>query len=110
MVDPQSCGYLVLTSYSQVETYQLQEGKNTHGYSGPLKVSLNATPSSVARDFLDAHRKYDTVRKLSDDANDLSARNVITVSHGLMIGISVCALIMTGFGIYSRGQGALVTS
>ncbi|KAI0643101.1 alcohol oxidase-like protein [Trametes meyenii] len=53
------------------ETYQLQPGKPTHGYSGPLKVSYGGFYPEVGQEFLNVAAQYDKSRGLTDDVNGL---------------------------------------
>ncbi|KAJ3475833.1 hypothetical protein NLI96_g11571 [Meripilus lineatus] len=58
------------------ETYQTKKGQAIHGYSGPLKVSLNKIPSNITQDFMDVLAQYGSNVKKTDDANDLKSVNV----------------------------------
>ncbi|KAH9852914.1 alcohol oxidase-like protein [Lenzites betulinus] len=53
------------------ETYQLEKGKPTHGYSGPLKVSHGGHSTRFGEDFLDVAARYDKTRTKTDDVNGL---------------------------------------
>ncbi|KAI0671024.1 alcohol oxidase-like protein [Trametes maxima] len=53
------------------ETYQLQPGKPTHGYSGPLKVSYGGFYPEVGQEFLNVAAQYDKSRGSTEDVNDL---------------------------------------
>ena len=55
----------------QTETYQVAPGEATHGYSGPLKVSMGGAFTNVGREFLDLAAKYDKGRGSLDDVNGL---------------------------------------
>ncbi len=58
----------------------MKENQDTHGYSGPLKVSLNSTWGNVPQDFLDVAAGYDPTRKTTDDPNALTSCNEYAVS------------------------------
>ncbi|KAI0655408.1 alcohol oxidase-like protein [Cubamyces menziesii] len=53
------------------ETYQVQPGKPTHGYSGPLKVSYGGFYPELGQEFLNAATQYDKTRETTDDVNGL---------------------------------------
>ncbi|KAI0643099.1 alcohol oxidase-like protein [Trametes meyenii] len=53
------------------ETYQIQPGKPTHGYSGPLKVSYGGFYAEVGQEFLNVAAQYDKRRGPTDDVNGL---------------------------------------
>ncbi|KAL7280632.1 hypothetical protein ACG7TL_005570 [Trametes sanguinea] len=53
------------------ETYQLEPGKPTHGYTGPLKVSYGGFYPEIGQEFLNVAAQYDKDRGLTDDVNDL---------------------------------------
>ncbi|KAI0776758.1 alcohol oxidase-like protein [Trametes elegans] len=55
----------------QCETYQLQPGKPTHGYSGPLKVSYGGFVTQTGKEFLDVAAQYDKTRGTMEDVNSL---------------------------------------
>ncbi|KAL4253749.1 GMC oxidoreductase family protein [Abortiporus biennis] len=56
----------------KTETYQVAPGKDeTHGYSGPLKVSYAGPFSNIGKEFLEVGSKYDTTRGNTDDPNGL---------------------------------------
>ena len=65
---------------SQVETFQVKEGQETHGYSGPLKVSLNRSWGDIPQDFWDVCIKYDPTRRTTEDPNALFSCNEYAVS------------------------------
>ncbi|KAJ3553624.1 hypothetical protein NM688_g3508 [Phlebia brevispora] len=58
------------------ETYQVAPGKDTHGYSGPLKVSYGSFFTNIGRDFLDIAPKYDTSRGMTEDPNTMHAEGI----------------------------------
>ncbi|RDX47581.1 alcohol oxidase-like protein [Lentinus brumalis] len=53
------------------ETFEVEPGKPTHGYSGPLKVSYGGIFTEIGKEFLDVAAEYDTSRECSDDLNGL---------------------------------------
>lgn len=65
----------------QTETYQISPVAETHGDSGPLKVSWGGrlTLPNVARAFLDVAAQYDNTREFAEDANDMFTVNAYGV-------------------------------
>ncbi|EIN11096.1 hypothetical protein PUNSTDRAFT_142940 [Punctularia strigosozonata HHB-11173 SS5] len=59
----------------QTETYQVAEGRPTHGYEGPLKVSYGGLFTNVGTQFLDVASAYDPERYSLEDPNSLHAIN-----------------------------------
>ncbi|KIJ66955.1 GMC oxidoreductase [Hydnomerulius pinastri MD-312] len=55
----------------KTETYQVKEGEDTHGYSGPLKVSWGGVYTNVGRQFLDVASQFDKERGSIGDVNGL---------------------------------------
>ncbi|KAI0712761.1 alcohol oxidase-like protein [Cerioporus squamosus] len=53
------------------ETFEVEPGKPTHGYSGPLKVSYGGIFTEVGKEFLDVAAEYDKTRGFTDDLNGL---------------------------------------
>ncbi|EIW56549.1 alcohol oxidase-like protein [Trametes versicolor FP-101664 SS1] len=53
------------------ETYQVEPGKPTHGYSGPLKISQGGFFTETGKEFLDVAAQYDKTRGQTDDVNGL---------------------------------------
>ncbi|KAI0354316.1 alcohol oxidase-like protein [Trametes cingulata] len=53
------------------ETYQVQPGLPTHGYSGPLKVSYGGLYTEAGQEFLEVAAQYDKTRGHTDDPNGL---------------------------------------
>ncbi|KAH9891941.1 alcohol oxidase-like protein [Cubamyces lactineus] len=53
------------------ETYQARPGNETHGYSGPLKVSYGGYYSEVGQEFLNVAAQYDKTREHTEDVNTL---------------------------------------
>lgn len=64
----------------QTETFQVQPDRSTHGYSGPLKVSMGGAFSNIAQDFLDVAAGYDKERGFTEDVNGLYSCNMYGVS------------------------------
>lgn len=75
-----------MSLYMQTETYQINPVAETHGGSGPLKVSWGgrSTLPNVARAFLDVAAQYDKGRKFTEDANDMLTVN----AYGVRVGLS----------------------
>ncbi|KAK7464324.1 hypothetical protein VKT23_006492 [Stygiomarasmius scandens] len=62
--------------FRKTETYLVKEGQDTHGYSGPLKVSIyDPSRNVLANQFLDLVKKYDKNTPVFDDVNELSVGN-----------------------------------
>ncbi|TFY61094.1 hypothetical protein EVJ58_g4718 [Rhodofomes roseus] len=53
------------------ETYQAEGSADTHGYSGPLKVSYGGLFTNVGQQFLEVAARYDAKRSLMEDPNGL---------------------------------------
>ncbi|KAI0369247.1 alcohol oxidase-like protein [Pilatotrama ljubarskyi] len=53
------------------ETYQIQPGQATHGYSGPLKVSYGGFYTEAGKEFIEVAAQYDKKRGRTDDPNGL---------------------------------------
>lgn len=51
----------------------MQQGKDTHGYSGPLKVSMGGVSGNIGADFLEVAKKYDPKRGFTDDPNGVTS-------------------------------------
>ncbi|KAI0759053.1 alcohol oxidase-like protein [Fomes fomentarius] len=62
------------------ETYEVEAGKETHGYSGPLKISYGGFYTEVGQEFLEVGAKYDKSRGYTDDVNGLHEVNKYGVS------------------------------
>ena len=69
----------------QSETYQAEGSPETHGYSGPLKVSYGGLFTNVGQQFLEVAARYDTERTLMDDPNGLFKCNAYGVSQSVAI-------------------------
>lgn len=61
----------------KTETYQVGDGKPTHGYSGPLKVSYGGAYTNIGKQFLDVAATYDKERGSTDDVNSMMASTSI---------------------------------
>ncbi|PCH43102.1 GMC oxidoreductase [Wolfiporia cocos MD-104 SS10] len=55
----------------KLETYQAVPDLPTHGYDGPLKVSLTRTPNVLADEFLAVASQYDTYRSYTNDPSGI---------------------------------------
>ncbi|KAF5328555.1 hypothetical protein D9758_018005 [Tetrapyrgos nigripes] len=61
----------LLPLMKKTETYQVKPGEPTHGYSGPLKVSMGGAFTNVGSQFLDVALAIDKDRGPIDDVNGL---------------------------------------
>ena len=68
----------------KTKTYQAGDGKYTHGYSGPLKVSRSGTFTNVGKHFLDVASKWDMECGSTDDINGIVAETSIN-KYGVSI-------------------------
>ncbi|EIN11097.1 alcohol oxidase-like protein [Punctularia strigosozonata HHB-11173 SS5] len=59
----------------KTESYQVAEGKPTHGYDGPLKVSYGGVFTSIGQEFLCVASAYDSNRPILEDLNTLTVGN-----------------------------------
>ena len=66
--------------YRQAETYQAVSTNDTHGKSGPLKISFAKSGCNVAEEFLAVAVAYDSQRGPIDDLNGFYACNGYGVS------------------------------
>lgn len=64
----------------QCETYEIEPGRSTHGYSGPLKVSWGGFYTEIGQEFLKVGAEYDKNRGATDDINGLFECNKYGVS------------------------------
>ncbi|THH14622.1 hypothetical protein EUX98_g9586 [Antrodiella citrinella] len=65
-------GYKDLLPYlKKFETYQVESNLETHGYSGPLGVSIGDVFGNIGEDFLHVASKYDKQRGFTNDVNGL---------------------------------------
>ncbi|EIW82898.1 FAD/NAD(P)-binding domain-containing protein, partial [Coniophora puteana RWD-64-598 SS2] len=62
----------------KTETYQIGYG-NTHGSSGPLKVSFGGIYADIGRQAIDVAQSYDADRPVVPDANDLHTTNAYSI-------------------------------
>uniref|UniRef100_A0A0W0FAC3 Alcohol oxidase-like protein n=1 Tax=Moniliophthora roreri TaxID=221103 RepID=A0A0W0FAC3_MONRR len=60
-----------LLPLKKTETYQVEPNQDTHGYDGPLKVSLGGTITNVSKQFMDIALKIDKDRGPIHDVNGL---------------------------------------
>ncbi|KAI3619410.1 alcohol oxidase-like protein [Moniliophthora roreri] len=61
----------LLPLLKKTETYQVEPNQDTHGYDGPLKVSLGGTITNVGKRFMDVALKIDKDRGPIHDVNGL---------------------------------------
>ncbi|TCD66637.1 hypothetical protein EIP91_001104 [Steccherinum ochraceum] len=59
----------------KTETYESDVDAETHGSSGPLKVTWGGHFTNVSQDFLDVAAQYDKERGLTADTNDTTTVN-----------------------------------
>ncbi|OJA19391.1 hypothetical protein AZE42_12615, partial [Rhizopogon vesiculosus] len=57
-----------------LETYEVQPGRPTHGYDGPIKVSSGGCKLAIGEEFIDVGKIYHK-RPYADDTNDLETCN-----------------------------------
>ncbi|PCH43097.1 GMC oxidoreductase [Wolfiporia cocos MD-104 SS10] len=75
-------GYSSLLPFlRKFETYQAAPSLETHGYDGPLKVSFSRTPNPLAEEFLDIAARYDPIRDVTQDPNDMFHCNAYALKH-----------------------------
>ncbi|KAI0091334.1 alcohol oxidase-like protein [Irpex rosettiformis] len=65
----------IIPLLKKTETYQIAPGKESHGYSGPLKVSYGGAFTSVGREYLEVAKKYDPSRGFTEDLGGLGEVN-----------------------------------
>ncbi|KZT29805.1 GMC oxidoreductase [Neolentinus lepideus HHB14362 ss-1] len=58
------------------ETYQIAREKETHGYSGELKVSYGGHYTNVGEEFLQVAERWDKSRGLTADLNDMTEKSL----------------------------------
>ncbi|CCM05910.1 uncharacterized protein FIBRA_08148 [Fibroporia radiculosa] len=58
------------------ETYEIEDGKDTHGYSGPLRVSYGGFFTTWGQEFLSTAAKYDKTRSSTDDPNGMRVGDI----------------------------------
>lgn len=61
--------------FKKAETYQIGEGLDTHGYSGPLKVSHGNFNSNFTKQFISTVAKYDPSHLFTEDPMDFNTVN-----------------------------------
>lgn len=61
----------IIPLLQKMETYQAQPGLETHGYSGPLKISYGGLSTQSGEEFLGVAARYDNTRPYIDDPNGL---------------------------------------
>ncbi len=76
---------IMLIFLSQAESYQVNAGLQSHGYSGPVKVSLGGHYDISAQQFVEIGPKVERDRLSSDECNTMGADsiNVFVVSTRL---------------------------
>ncbi|CCM05913.1 uncharacterized protein FIBRA_08151 [Fibroporia radiculosa] len=60
----------------KMETYQLKSHSDTHGSSGPLKISQGGYFTNLGEQFLDVAAKYDKTRSVTDDPNGMRESSI----------------------------------
>lgn len=65
----------ILPMFMKYETFEPKVEASTHGYGGPIHVSLG-TPSPISQQWIDVVAAYDQSLTFVDDHNDFSASNV----------------------------------
>jgi alcohol oxidase len=65
---------------SQAETYQAEITNDTHGTTGPIKISFSKEHINVGINFLEVAAGYDKERHLTDDINAFTSSNHYGVS------------------------------
>ncbi|KAG0694895.1 GMC oxidoreductase-domain-containing protein [Suillus ampliporus] len=58
----------------KLETYEVQTGRPTHGYNGPIKVSSGGCKLGISEEFIRVGTAYHK-RPYADDSNDLETCN-----------------------------------
>lgn len=62
-------------TFTQAETYQGEIHNDTHGTTGPIKVSYAKEYTDVSEEFLTAAPAFDTDRTTISDMNDFTSVN-----------------------------------
>ncbi|OSX63205.1 hypothetical protein POSPLADRAFT_1045608 [Postia placenta MAD-698-R-SB12] len=70
----------LLPLLKKYETYQCQEGLETHGYNGPLNVSYGGIQTEIGMQFLEVASGL-LKRPVVDDFNDLRQANAVSRYH-----------------------------
>ncbi|KAG1874709.1 GMC oxidoreductase-domain-containing protein [Suillus subalutaceus] len=65
----------------KLETYEVQPGRPTHGYDGPIKVSSGRPELGISGEFIQVGKTYHK-RQYADDTDDLETCNTYSVSFG----------------------------
>ncbi|TCD62089.1 hypothetical protein EIP91_007489 [Steccherinum ochraceum] len=63
----------MLPYLKKYENYQVEPNKETHGYSGPLDVSMGGIAGNIGDDFLEVAAKYDPKRGFTNDTNAITS-------------------------------------
>ncbi|KZT23454.1 GMC oxidoreductase [Neolentinus lepideus HHB14362 ss-1] len=66
----------LLPLLKKTETYQVAKDKETHGYTGPLKVSYGGHFTNIGEQFLQVAEKYDKARRMTEDINDTTEKSL----------------------------------
>ncbi|KAG2090360.1 GMC oxidoreductase-domain-containing protein [Suillus discolor] len=64
----------------KLETYEVQPGRPTHGYNGPIKVSSGGCEVGVSDEFIQIGTTYHK-RHYADDTNDLETCNTYSFAN-----------------------------
>ncbi|CCM05912.1 uncharacterized protein FIBRA_08150 [Fibroporia radiculosa] len=62
--------------FQKMETFQVESHADTHGSSGPLKISYGGLFTNVGQQFLDVATKYDKTRLKTDDLNGMRESSI----------------------------------
>jgi alcohol oxidase len=66
------------TIIAQLETYEVQPDRPTHGYDGPIKISTGGRKLGASEEFIEVGMAYHK-RPYADDTNDLETCNTYSV-------------------------------
>jgi hypothetical protein len=72
------CIYQADIVTAQLETYEMQPNRPTHGYDGPIKVSAGGYKLDICDEFVRVGMTYHK-RPYADDTNDLETCNTYSV-------------------------------
>ena len=72
------CIYQADIVTAQLETYEMQPNRPTHGYDGPIKVSAGGYKLGICDEFVRVGMTYHK-RPYADDTNDLETCNTYSV-------------------------------
>ncbi|KAG1908777.1 GMC oxidoreductase-domain-containing protein [Suillus fuscotomentosus] len=64
----------------KLETYEVQPGRSTHGYNGPIKVSSGGCEVGISDEFIQVGTTYHK-RHYADDTNDLETCNTYSLMY-----------------------------